>query len=262
MAEVMGQQELSPLVISASKKYGIPAGLISAVIQRESSGRPRAESGTGPVGLMQVSKTLAKQYGYDPKDRYDPAKNIDMGARYLKDNLKAFNGDVRKAMVGYSEGTAGARQMFAGKRGFTPQALSSMNHKLFTPYFNSEEQAESIANPMGVLKDAKIKDTFDSQNLQKANAAQAPTQADVMASQAGALSGNPQAPVQVGQNQEEGQNWTDAALAAAAMLAGKQPNSRTVEQVSTPGRAASQYSPQTQAVLRMLSGIGTNIYNQ
>lgn len=278
MAIVMGRRELSPMVQQAAQKYGIPAELIHAVIQRESSGRPTAASGTGPVGLMQVSNSLAKQYGYDPKDRLDPKKNIDMGARYIADNLKAFNGDVQKAMVGYSEGTNGAKQMFAGKREFTPQAKDSMTNKLFTPFYSDEQRADInarlIANPMGALLDVQQNDQFNPNNLDRDNAAGAPTQADVMAAQAGgALSGNTavhpiQIPVgsyiggdQTGENQQQdtNQDWSKAALGLAAMLARKN-KVNTVQQASRPSAGVASYSPQTQAVLRMLSGLGTNIY--
>lgn len=278
MAIVMGRQELSPMVQRAAQKYGIPANLIHAVIQRESSGRPNVASGTGPVGLMQVSKSLARQYGYDPKDRLDPSKNIDMGARYIADNLKAFNGDIQKAMVGYSEGTNGAKQMFAGKREFTPQARDSMTNKLFTPFYTNEQRADiearRVANPIGALQDVQQNDQFNPANLDRDQAAVAPTQADVMAAQAGgALSGNQavhpiQTPVgspivadAAGENQQQpqDQDWSKAALGLAAMLA-KRNKINSVERASAPSGAASQYNPQTQAVLRMLSSIGTNIY--
>lgn len=278
MAIVMGKQELSPLVQQAAKKYGIPANLIHAVIQRESSGIPDAASGTGPLGLMQVSKTLARQYGYDPKDRLDPSKNIDMGARYIADNLKAFNGDIQKAMVGYSEGTSGAKQMFAGKKDFTPQAKDSMSNKLFTPFYSEDQRADInarlVGNPMGALQDVQQNDQFNTNNLDREQAANAPTQADVMAAQAGgALSGNQAmhpvqtpvggfvAPDVAQQNQQQpDQDWGRAALGLAAMLAKKKNKTTTVERASAPSGGASQYSPQTQSVLRMLSSIGTNIY--
>lgn len=277
MAIVMGREELSPMVQQAAQKYGIPANLIHAVIQRESSGRPTAASGTGPVGLMQISNSLAKQYGYNPKDRLDPSKNIDMGARYIADNLKAFNGDVQKAMVGYSEGTNGAKQMFAGKRDFTPQAKDSMTHKLFTPFYSDDQRANidarRVGNPMGALQDVQQNDQFNPNNLDRDQAAVAPTQADVMAAQAGgALSGNtalhpvqvPTSPyysddTQAGADQTPDQDWSKAALGLAAMLARKK-KVNTIEQASRPSAGASAYSPQTQTVLRMLSGLGTNIY--
>lgn len=262
MERVMGVSELDPLVQQAAKKYGVNPALIHAVIQRESSGRPKVASGTGPVGLMQISKGLAKDYGYKLEDRLDPAKNIDMGARYIRDNLKAFNGDVRKAMVGYSEGTGGAKKMFEGKKGFTPQALDSLNNKNFLPFYTSNDAASQVANPMGALQSTQVADQFNPAYLNRIDAINAPTQAEMMASKTGALGGNPTEFVTdgVAPNQEQGQNWGNAALAAAALLAGRQPRSTTREQASAPHRASSQYSPQTQVVLRRLASIGTDIY--
>lgn len=258
MAIKMGIEELDPMVQQASKKYGIPAALIHAVIQRESSGRPTVASGTGPVGLMQISKGLAKDYGYKLEDRLDPAKNIDMGARYIRDNLKAFNGDVKKAMVGYSEGIGGAKQMFAGKRGFTPQALDSMNNKHFLPFYG--DASSQIANPIGALQAVQPVNQFNPENLNREKAAQAPTQAEIAASKTGALGGNPvefySDEAQEGEDQKPQQNFGNAVLGVAAMLAGKPPTSQTVQRVSTPHAAGSQYSPQTQAVLRRLASIG------
>lgn len=258
MDRILGVSELDPLVQQAAKKYGIPAALVHAVIQRESSGKPSAASGTGPVGLMQISKGLAKDYGYKLEDRLDPAKNIDMGARYIRDNLKAFNGDVRKAMVGYSEGTGGARQMFAGKKGFTPQALDSMNNKHFLPFYG--DAASQIANPIGALQAVQPVDQFNPDNLNREKASQAPTQAEIAASKTGALGGNPvefySDEVQEGEDQKPQQNFGNAVLGVAAMLAGKPPTSQTVQRASAPHAAGSQYSPQTQAVLRRLASIG------
>lgn len=258
MAIRMGIEELDPMVQQASKKYGIPAALIHAVIQRESSGRPKVASGTGPVGLMQISKGLAKDYGYKLEDRLDPAKNIDMGARYIRDNLKAFNGDVKKAMVGYSEGTGGARQMFAGKKGFTPQALDSMNNKHLLPFYG--DAASQIANPIGALQAVQPVNQFNPDLLDREKAAQAPTQAEITASKTGALGGNPvefySDEVQEGEDQKPQQNFGNAVLGVAAMLAGKPPTSQTVQRASAPHAAGSQYSPQTQAVLRRLASIG------
>lgn len=257
----MGVSELDPMVQQASKKYGIPAALIHAVIQRESSGRPSVASGTGPVGLMQISKGLAKDYGYKLEDRLDPAKNIDMGARYIRDNLKAFNGDVKKAMVGYSEGTGGAKQMFAGKKGFTPQALNSMNNEHFLPFYTANDAAGQVANPVGALQSVQPVNQFSPELVTKEGAANAPTQAEIAAAKTGALGGSPAEfysddVAEAGEDQKPQQNFGNAALAAAAMLAGKAPKSQTVHRAHAPTQAGSQYSPQTQAVLRRLASVG------
>ena len=39
---------------------------------------------------MQISPDIAKSYGFSPNDRLDPAKNIEMGIRYMVDNSRLF----------------------------------------------------------------------------------------------------------------------------------------------------------------------------
>lgn len=117
---------------AAAAKYGVPASLIKQVITVESGFNPNAASGTGPVGLMQISKGLAKDYGYSEQDRLDPVKNIDMGARYLKDNLDAFGGDTQKALLGYNQGTGGARQMLKSGN-INEEGMKYMNNPVFAP---------------------------------------------------------------------------------------------------------------------------------
>lgn len=81
-------------------------------------------------------------------------------------------------MVGYSEGTNGAKQMFAGKRDFTPQAKDSMTHKLFTPFYSDDQRANidarRVGNPMGALQDVQQNDQFNPNNLDRDQAAVAP----------------------------------------------------------------------------------------
>lgn len=275
----MATSKYNQFIQQASSKYGVPANLIAAVIQRESSGDPEAASGTGPVGLMQISNSLAKQYGYSAKDRLDPEKNIDMGARYIKDNLKAFNGDIQKAMVGYSEGIGGAKQMFSGKRAFTKQAYDSMTNKNFTPFYSQEQQAavtaHKVGNPIAALTESQQQDQFSPDYISQEGAQQAPTQADVMAQQAGSLSNNqafnqPEAQYtsayqqpqkELTPEEQSQQGWGQAALMAAALL-GARGNKITGDSASGVGAGRgggrSSYNAQTQAVLNMLNRVGSN----
>lgn len=63
--------------------FGIPAEvLLKMQMMQESSGDPLATSGTGPAGLMQLARGTARDLGIS--DRFDPAQNIDGGARYLR----------------------------------------------------------------------------------------------------------------------------------------------------------------------------------
>lgn len=68
---------------AASRKYGVPANLIKAVMKLESGGDPRnfGRNGAGAIGPMQVVDTYWGNAGYD---LYDPAQNIMAGAMVLR----------------------------------------------------------------------------------------------------------------------------------------------------------------------------------
>lgn len=248
------------LIQNASKKYGVPADLIEAVIKTESSGNPAAASGTGPVGLMQVSKALAKDYGYDLNDRLDPAKNIEMGTRYLAQNLKAFGGDTTKALLGYNQGTGGARQMLAGKKPMADEGwkyINNPNYAAFTKPLNANSAPQTtsgIANPVAALAASKPDNQFSPALLNREAAAAAPTNAQAMAGAATpieSMSTDPQA------NPERENQWGDAALAALSMLGGMGGKNRTTTSMSLGGGGPSSWNKDTSSVLRMLNTIGS-----
>lgn len=90
------------LIEASSKKHGVPADLIAKVISGESKFNPNAVSEAGAQGLMQLMPEIQKSYGVS--NAFDPAQNIDAGARLLAENLKRTKGDVDTALKMYHGG--------------------------------------------------------------------------------------------------------------------------------------------------------------
>ncbi|MHB9037031.1 MAG: lytic transglycosylase domain-containing protein [Armatimonadota bacterium] len=86
---------------STAAKYGIDSALLKAVIRAESGFNPNAMSGAGAQGLMQLMPSTAKSLGCS--DPFDPAQNIEAGAKYLKQQLDRF-GSVEQALAAYNAG--------------------------------------------------------------------------------------------------------------------------------------------------------------
>jgi len=86
---------------NAANKYGVEENLIRAVIKAESDFDPYAISSAGAEGLMQLMPETAKRMGVE--DSFNPAQNIDGGARYLMQLHSMFE-DSRLAIAAYHAG--------------------------------------------------------------------------------------------------------------------------------------------------------------
>ena len=97
----LADQSLSGLINNASKKYQVDPKLLSAIAEVESGGNQDETSSAGAIGVMQLMPDTAASLGVNP---YDKQQNIEGGAKYLRQMLDAFGGDVSKAVAAYNAG--------------------------------------------------------------------------------------------------------------------------------------------------------------
>ena len=79
----------------------ISPALLEAVVWQESRWRSGARSPKGAIGLAQLMPGTARDLGVDPSD---PHQNLAGGARYLRQQLDRFDGDLERALAAYNAG--------------------------------------------------------------------------------------------------------------------------------------------------------------
>lgn len=99
---------LEPIIQEAAALHGVDADLVKAVIQTESRFDPRAQSGVGAKGLMQLMPRTAKAVGIE--DPFNPRQNIFGGVKYLSQMLERYNGNTALALAAYNAGPGNVRR--------------------------------------------------------------------------------------------------------------------------------------------------------
>jgi len=91
---------------AAALAYGLPDTLLLAVARGESDFDDSARSRANAHGVMQILwPVTANHLGiYRLSELYDPCTNIDAGARYLKEMLARYDGNIHLALAAYNYG--------------------------------------------------------------------------------------------------------------------------------------------------------------
>lgn len=96
-----GHPPLEPLIAAAEKRHGLPRGLLAALIEVESEGRPHRISPAGAMGPAQLMPGTAALL--EVKDPFDSAEAVEGSARFLAQQLKRTR-SVRLAVASYNAG--------------------------------------------------------------------------------------------------------------------------------------------------------------
>nr|DAQ88786.1 MAG TPA: hypothetical protein [Caudoviricetes sp.] len=105
-----GNADIDSIITDAAAELNVPANLIHAVAQTESGYNQDARSEVGAIGVMQLMPETAEGLGVDPTDLRG---NIYGGAKYLRQLMDTFGGDMQKVIAAYNAGP-GAVQKYGG----------------------------------------------------------------------------------------------------------------------------------------------------
>jgi len=90
----------------AAEAHDLPLSLLVAVARGESNFDPDAVSSANARGLMQIQwPGTGRHLGFRRvADLHDPCRNVDGGARYLRELLRRYDGDLHLALAAYNYG--------------------------------------------------------------------------------------------------------------------------------------------------------------
>jgi soluble lytic murein transglycosylase-like protein len=126
VCEPVPESSVAPILLEAAQREGLEPKLLTAVIQKESAFRPCAVSAKGAQGLMQLMPDTSERLTV--KDPFDAKQNIDAGAKYLKQLLTRYSGNLAMALGAYNAGPEKVDQ--AGGIPNIPETTSYVNEIL------------------------------------------------------------------------------------------------------------------------------------
>ncbi|MET0442924.1 MAG: lytic transglycosylase domain-containing protein [Casimicrobiaceae bacterium] len=147
-------QRFDVLIARYAKANELDTALVKAIVAAESGYEPTAVSAKGALGLMQVIPDTAARYGVaeDKKQTiaqklFDPATNLRIGTRYLRDLLRLFEDDLQLALAAYNAGE-GAVQRYDNR--IPPYPETQEYVKLVTQLYAMYKPPPAPATPSRV----------------------------------------------------------------------------------------------------------------
>jgi soluble lytic murein transglycosylase-like protein len=101
-------EEIDRLIDAAGARHAVDPALIRAVVTYESAHLANTITTTGAMGLMALMPRTARSLGV--RDPFDPAANLDGGARLLVELMTRFDGQLDLVLAGYNAGEPAVRR--------------------------------------------------------------------------------------------------------------------------------------------------------
>ncbi|MBZ9922141.1 lytic transglycosylase domain-containing protein [Mesorhizobium sp. B292B1B] len=101
VAAANANPSIAGLVRRVAREEGVDENQFLALVYQESRFNPCARSGAGAIGLAQLMPGTAADLGVNA---YSIEQNLRGGARYFKQQLRRFNGNISLALAAYNAG--------------------------------------------------------------------------------------------------------------------------------------------------------------
>jgi soluble lytic murein transglycosylase-like protein len=139
------------IIRAAADRAGLDDRLVKAVVEAESGFNPRAVSKAGAKGLMQLMDGTARSLGV--KDPFDPAANVEGGAKFLRSLLDRF-GSLPLALAAYNAGPDAVERYggvppFQETRSYVERVLSLQRRNQLAVANGSEEGGSDARRTLG-----------------------------------------------------------------------------------------------------------------
>lgn len=121
--------DLAATIYDEALRAGLEPKLGFEIVRIESRFNPKAVSGVGAIGLLQVMPRTALYYDSTAtRDAlFDPVTNLRIGFRFFRDLLQRYDGDLRLALLAYNRGPQRVGDLLAQGRdpanGYAQQVL-------------------------------------------------------------------------------------------------------------------------------------------
>ena len=158
---------LDAYAVTAAQREGIPPEALLAIKNVGEKSGPQAVSPKGAKGVMQFMDDTWSAYGKgDPRD---PVASIDAGARFMKDLIKQYDGNVRAAIAHYNGGNKAGKAVMEGR---TPPAAETSRYLERTDNYLAERAGTEAGRAAAADPDAvaaarvqQVRETVESWNL-------------------------------------------------------------------------------------------------